>query len=862
MACCVITAYVMNRIIRACEILNLDMINIKYNDFDDGQSFDDDAKSSHEPLVVSKFVIEGMTCSACPAAIETAIKHLNGIEAVSVSLPFSRASIAHYKSLISTTDIVAAIEKSGYAARCGLRTAQQNFDLTRHNEDLAKQKTSFSNAVALSSSLTIIDWIRVRVLYISPLCITLGLVRILLALWCQVVEAEWVHRRAWQKGGLLSPNMDTLISLSLILGLLLSILQTFLYGLDADATYWSSGSMLTVVIIGGRYIDTLLRRHAKQSIAHLYDLQRQAASVQLYQPPQIRQAHMTVKSRPLKPSIRVPAIALRPGDEICINPGMIIPCDCYVTVGASTVDQASMTGESLPVNKEVGDFLMSGTRNLASNLVAVVSKPQDESALEQLVSNVVAATETPSDYVAADFINGRLVHFLIVISICCASYSFLSANNSLPPSTKFIYAGERAMAILASACPCALGLAAPSAIMSAISAALGKGVLIRSGFHALEKLASVSHVVMDKTGTLTTGQLSVAAVTGSIDHFTCMMICAAERVDAASHPVAKTIFRWALQELHEEQRHTQHQLKVIDSHSEPGKGVSCTVRPSPNAPSNIEVHIGTAAFLAENNISIPISNLPMPSTQECGITVHVALAKKHKAIFHLLDTIRPSASLITHALQANLGLSLTMLTGDSASEAARVSAQLGNVLVLSSRALPHEKGEFIATIRASPLCRGVAMVGDGLNDAPALAAADVGILLAPTGGPALSSQVADVVLATADLGRLLETVVIARQTLAQVHWNRAWAVVYNVLAIGVAAGILEPWGLHVDARGAGLAMVGSSASVVVWSLWFRRRLGAVDWRVMVKTETDEQVGKKSMYLYPSREQEQEHKELC
>jgi Cu+-exporting ATPase len=163
-----------------------------------------------------------------------------------------------------------------------------------------------------------------------------------------------------------------------------------------------------------------------------------------------------------------------------------------------------------------------------------------------------------------------------------------------------------------------------------------------------------------------------------------------------------------------------------------------------------------------------------------------------------------------------------MLTGDSASEAVRVSAQLP---VLSSRTLPYEKGDFIAAIQASPTFHGVAMVGDRLNDAPALAAADVCILLAPAGASALSSHtygggVADVVLTTAELGRLVEAVIIARQTVTQVRWNRAWAIAYNVLAVGVAAGIEGPWGLHVDARGAGLAMVGSSTSVVGWSLLF------------------------------------------
>ena len=192
----------MNQLIKACEILNLETVKIQYNNFDDGPSFDEAKSSSHGLPIASKFVVDSMTCSACVAAIEAAIQPLYEGEAMSVSLPLSRASVAHYESSVSTSDIVVAIEKSGYGARHGSRTAQQNCDLARQTEDLAKQKSSFSNAVSLASTLSLIDWVRVAVPQISSLHTLLGLVRVPLSLRCQVVEAEWIHARAWRKGWL------------------------------------------------------------------------------------------------------------------------------------------------------------------------------------------------------------------------------------------------------------------------------------------------------------------------------------------------------------------------------------------------------------------------------------------------------------------------------------------------------------------------------------------------------------------------------------------------------------------------------------------------------------------------------------
>lgn len=825
MACCVLTAYVMNRIIKACEILNLDLIKIEYNEFDDGPRSEDVANKDGGALMVSRFTIDGMTCSACVTAIESTLRPMRGVEAVSVSLTLSRASVAYYDELVSIPEIVAAVEEKGYTARLGERTAQQNLDLSQHQEALKRLRNAFGNAVTLSSLISAIDWIRGYIVQQPAPCTLLILTQIALGLWVQLIEAEWIHRRAWRKGSLLRPNMDTLISFSLILGLALSIIQTFMHGLDADGVYWASGSMLTAVIIGGRYIDTLLRKQTAQDIARIYSLQCETTGMKVYR----RNVHAPSSSTLAPPNpkthAKVPALLLQPGDEIWIDQGAMIACDCYITAGSSIINQASMTGESLPVARGVGDWLMSGTRNVGSELVATVAKAQEDSALEQLVSGISAATEAQSIEGPVDLLNSHFIRLLFLVAASCAFTNFYGAGGPANISSRIMNAAGRAMTILASACPCALGLAAPSAVMSGISVAMRRGIVIRGGASTITKLADLTHVVLDKTGTLTTGQLGVARISGTLDSVACMVICAAERVDALTHPVARTVFQWALQQLDDDERRDLHKLNLTEVHREPGKGVSCTIE-RPGLDPNVEVHLGTDKFFADHGISVPAEDSTGKPTSS-GIVVHIAFAKSHSATLYLSDTIRTSAPDITSSLQTRFSLALTMLTGDSTSEAQRVSRILG-IPVLSARALPSDKSTFIQKLRSSPQSGGIAMIGDGLNDAPALAAADVGILLSPGLSRATAAQtgVSDVILATGDLARILDLITIARETMRQVSWNRRWAIVYNVFAVGLAMGLGERWGIRIDPTTAGMLMVGSSISVVGWSLWFMKWLEA------------------------------------
>lgn len=839
MACCIFTAYVMNRIIRACDILHIDIIKIQYNDFDDGPE-----RGQETAAVLSRIAVDGMTCAACISTIYSALRPLPGVGAVTVSLPLARVSIVHNSDATTVSKLIATIEDCGYTASHGERDAQRRFDLIRKTEDLESLRKTFSNTgslAAIAISIQYVGALLPPVLHVSAVC-TLAVC--MLGLYVQLVEALWLHKNAWRKGSVLHPNMDTLISLSLLFGLLLSALNLCNGDTAATETYMVSGSFLVVVVTGGRYLETIFRRETNSSLAQLYSMQAESALAQFNKVS--RQRNDISQLTTLE---SVPALALQPDDEFILPAGATVPCDCYVIDGNSVIDQASMTGEHLPVSKKTGDFLMSGTRNIARDLHAIVSKPQEESALEGLVNSISAATDddTSHDFVAT--LSTSFVRIILLTATFAAFASFYRSGPSLPTLVRLTRAGERLMAILASACPCALGLATPSAVMSSLSVAWSRGIILCGGSKTIQDIAELTHLVMDKTGTLTTGQIAVSDVTGAMDATLLTFVCAAEREEAQVHPVGNAVFKWALQQLSETDRLSQSRLTTFDISNTLGQGVSCKVQ-STTTPTTHTLHIGSAAFLHDH--AIPLSTaFSTAQPIQGGVIVHIALDSTHVTTLTLQDTVRPEASKVITNLQTQHDLSISMLTGDTETEAQRVSTHLNGIPVLSAQ-LPLQKQAYINDLRQYSPTPGrstsgggataeVAMLGDGLNDSAALAAADVGILLCPRGFPGRAArssqhtsvegtqqqaptQLADVIITSPDLGRVQDLMVISKRTVRQIRWNVCWAVGYNVIAVCIAAGALELWGVAIDAARAGTVMALSSVSVLGWSLWFRKSL--------------------------------------
>ena len=821
MACCVLTAYFMNRLIKACDFLDLNIINIQYNEFDDGpDEVNDDAIDKENRLITSKITLDGMTCAACVASIENAVNGLDGVERVAVSLPLSRATVVHRNRTVPIDNILSTIEDRGYGAKAGERTAQQNLELLEHSVEIQDARDAFTNAAILSSiisGLETLAWFKLPMTADGLLRLAIAVV----AIWVQIVDARLVHLNAWRRGFASSLTMDTLVSLSLALGTALSLFNTALFGLQTAKVYWSSISFLTTVIVGGRLLDLILRKQSATTFAKLYQLQEKSMSVKLRQ----SSGNNVTGNR------FVDAATLRPRDEIEIGTGSMIPCDCYILSGESLVDQSTMTGESLPISKKPGDFLMSGTQNLSSKVVAVVSKAQEDSALENLISSISTATESSRADAKADLIISRFV--LIILFLALIGFTGTLSSNWTGPDLFMTInmACERAMAILASACPCALGLATPSAVMAGLDAARLRGVVVKGGFETLKSLTKLTHFVMDKTGTLTTGRLSVAESEGEFDDLHRILICAAEREEAQTHPVAQAVFQWGLAPLTEEQRRRVNAAECHKSVNDSANGVTCEVQPLPDE-RWYTFHAGSERLLLSCRIGIPHSPAVLDDHANQTL-VHFAINQKYSGSLRLRDTVRPDASAVIIHLKNNLGLNVAMLTGDLESEAKRVSKLLG-ISTLSSHSLPADKKAFIEDLRAQNAYNCFAMMGDGLNDSPALGAADVGICLTsgfqrsnPSISESTNSQISDVIFTSPNLSRLPELLTIAHKTMQQSNWNTNWAITYNVIAVALAMGIAEPIGLTVDAAKAGTMMALSSVSVLSWSLWLRHDLSKV-----------------------------------
>lgn len=810
MACCIITAYIMSKLIRACETLDLRLIDIKYNDSNDDTDLDAQ-KFQQTPIAVCKLRIDGMTCSACVSAIESSISSIAGVYEVSISLSFSRATVYYQSRYVSESELVAAVKAKGYDAHISTNSTNSNLEALEQSSQLASLRAPFRNAIVSAVLISIFNASQgifsvLRFHYLLQAAIVT-----LPALWVQTSIAMPIYRSAWSCA--LNFNMDTLVSTSLILGIILAGLHLHLENFNASSTYLSTGTYLTAVILGGRYMQAILKRHTVQSLAGLYRMSQQASQALVWK------RHSNTDEKKGKDAFsRVPAILLRAGDCIRIPPASTIPCDCYVISGESTVDQSKMTGESLVTVRSTGSFLMSGTTNLSSNLFAIVSKPQEESALEQLLSVVSEAAERSdvgptNDFTVKFFVNAVL---LLTMSATVADIIYFPATQT--PLTSCIAAAERAMAILASACPCALGLATPSVLLSAMTMAWEKGFIVTGGLKTFRNLAGLTHMVMDKTGTITTGEVSVGQVFGLLEQWHFLAICAAERQDAMAHPVGKAVFQWALQKLSDKEKLEQSRLQVSNLHSNLGRGVQCRVRLKDQS-HFLEVHIGTARFIQQSGITLQAGLL----ANESQSVSYIAIGKAHIATVILEDTIRPEAVTVIQSLKRNFNIDVTMLTGDTQREADRVSKSV-LIPVLSSQALPLEKQKVIKELQSKDDANKVSMIGDGFNDIAAISCADAGILMSPgsSRSSAVSLTMADVVMTTSNLSSLLDLLVIARRSMSQIKFNYWWAGSYNAITVLLAIGLFEPLGIRIDAAMAGLLMACSSISVMAFSLLLRR----------------------------------------
>lgn len=496
-----------------------------------------------------------------------------------------------------------------------------------------------------------------------------------------------------------------------------------------------------------------------------------------------------------------------------------------------------MTGESKPARKAPGDFLMSGTRNLSARLIVIVTKEQKDSALERLISGIASATEQKfSGQEGVDVMAGSFVKIVLTLTLIGSCWTYLSTDVEMSGLDRLNAVCQRAMAMLAAACPCALGLANASAGMAALGnistsfkvcvanemldAAWNRGVLIMGGSRAVEALSRLTHIIMDKTGTLTEGRLSVSkydSIHGSeSEHeLQCILLCAAEREAAQFHPVGRAVFSWSFNELSDSQKRLPNETEVRYSSEDVSTGIMCEAK----LPGNTKwwkVHVGSQPYLQSFNI--PLNDTLKSDTIRGSTTVFLTIDDKHVGTLHLQDKIRNEAPTVIKTLRKR-GLNLTMLTGDIASEADRVSHQL-SIPVLSACALPEQKRDVASQLRSKGHV--VAMVGDGMNDRAAQAEADVGILLSPS--RSFTPIGADVVIMSPDLGTLPELIEMAEKVMRFSKWSVRWVVLYNFVALGLAMGLLERWGVAVNPATAGMMMAFSSVGILCSGLLLRRQL--------------------------------------
>ncbi len=593
-----------------------------------------------------------------------------------------------------------------------------------------------------------------------------------LATLVQFVGGSRFMRAAWSAFKHRAANMDTLVAVGTSVAYLYSV---WALGFGGEV-YFEISSLLITFILLGQWLEELTKGRASKAIEKLLDLQAKEATV-------IKDGQ----------TVKTPIDQIRAGDIIMVRPGEKIALDGEVIEGSSSVDESMVTGESLPIEKRPGDTVIGATINKTGTFNFRATKVGQDTLLAQIIELVgrAQASRAPIQKYA-DRISGYFVPTVLILAILTFDVWYLLLGASLSAAMLF------AVAVVVIACPCALGLATPTALMVGTGRGAKMGILIKSG-EVLEAASDIKYILFDKTGTLTEGKPVVTDLVG--DDQPRLVQIAASLEAASEHPLATAILEQA--ELLQLKTLNVERFTAIE-----GKGIAAYL-------DDTEVIIGNRALLKDREIMLPFESEMLGLENQGKTVMVVAQAGDVLGLIAVQDTPKANAaSAVTALLQ--MGLVPAMITGDNEQTARAIAGQIGIKKVVAE-VLPGEKAEQVTAFRQ----RGkVAFVGDGINDAPALAGADLGIAMGS--GTDIAIEAGGIVLVKNDLEDVVRAIKLSRKTFARIKLNLFWAIIYNVAGIPIAAGLFVGVGLTLNPAIAGLAMALSSVSVVTSSLLLSR----------------------------------------